>query len=69
LYRCIVSNNDTSFDYAKWELVDSGSNTINAADRIAAFYRPTINMSGRDIRQLMTGVEYPDATLLGAPFN
>ena len=69
LYRCIVSNNDTSFDYAKWELVDSGSNTINAADRIAAFYRPTINMSGRDIRQLMTGVEYPDATFLGAPFN
>lgn len=69
LYRCLVSNNDTSFDYSKWELVDSGSNTINAADRIAAFYQPTVNMTGRDIRQLMTGVEYPDATFLGAPFD
>ena len=69
LYRCIVSNGDTVFDYDKWELVESGSDTINATDRITAFYSPTVNMSGRDIRQLMAGVTYPNATFLGAPFD
>jgi hypothetical protein len=69
LYRCVVSNNDNVFNYDKWELVDSGSDTINAADRVAAFYHPTSNMSGRDIRQLMTGVTYPNATFLGASFE
>lgn len=69
LYRCVVSNSDTEFDYSKWELVESGSDTINATDRIAAFYAPTVNMSGRDIRQLMAGVTYPNATFLGAPFD
>jgi hypothetical protein len=57
------------FDYDKWELVESGSDTINATDRITAFYSPTVNMSGRDIRQLMAGVTYPNATFLGAPFD
>lgn len=69
LYRCVICNNDVEFDYTKWELVESGSNTINAADRVTAYYTPTVNMSGRDIRQLMTGIEYPDATFLGAPFD
>jgi hypothetical protein len=69
LYQCIVSNNDTIFDYDKWEQIYSNNSILNAADRIAAFYEPTANMTGRDLRQLMSGVVYPNATTIGAPFN
>lgn len=69
LYQCVVSNNDTIFDYDKWEQIFSDSSILNAADRIAAFYQPTDNMTGRDLRQLMSGVVYPNATVLGTPFN
>ena len=69
LYQCIVSNNDTIFDYSKWEQIYSNNSILNAADRIAAFYEPTANMTGRDLRQLMSGVVYPNATTLGTPFN
>ena len=69
LYQCTVSNNDLIFDYSKWQQIYSDNSILNAADRIAAFYRPTANMTGRDLRQLMNGIVYPNATTLGAPFN
>jgi hypothetical protein len=34
-----------------------------------AFYEPTVNMSGRELRQLMTGITYPNATVQGLEFN
>ena len=69
LYRCIISNNDSTFNYNNWEQILSDNSILNAADRIAAFYEPTSNMSGRDLRQLMSGVVYPNDTILGTPFN
>lgn len=69
LYQCVVSNNDTIFDYDKWEQIFSNSSILNAADRIAAFYEPTANMTGRDLRQLMSGIVYPNTTILGTPLN
>lgn len=69
LWRCVVSNNDSSFDIDKWILVRSDDSQLTAADRVLAFYKPTASMPGRDLRQLMLGTEYPDATFRGAPFG
>jgi hypothetical protein len=69
LWRCLVSNNDSSFDIAKWSLVSSDDPELTAADRSIAFYKPTASMPGRDVTQLMTGTEYPNATFLGARFG
>lgn len=68
LYQCVVSNNNAVFNYDNWIQIFSDNQMLNAADRIAAFYAPTVNMSGNDIRQLMSGVEYPNATIQGDDF-
>ena len=70
LYQCVVSNNNVAnFNYDQWVRIYSDNPILNAADRIMAFYQPTANMSGRDLRQLMLGVTYPNATVLGTPFG
>jgi hypothetical protein len=71
LWRCVVGNRtpQNTFNYDDWVEIFSDDPSLTAADRIAAFYAPTVNMTGRDIRQLMSGVEYPDATFLGTPFQ
>ena len=62
LYKCIESNSDEEFDYNKWELLGSDFAGINALDRIITYYQPSVNMPGRDLAQLMTGLEYPNST-------
>lgn len=69
LWRCVDSNNDSTFQISKWELVSADDPGLTAADRIIGFYRPDANMPGRDIRQLMTGVEYTNATFQGLDFE
>ena len=71
LWKCVVSNREVqnTFNYDDWEEIFADDRSLTAADRIAAFYAPTANMTGRDLRQLMSGVEYPDATVLGTPFS
>jgi hypothetical protein len=65
VYECTVSNNDTTFVPFKWAIVQSSSRKLNALDRIMAYYAPTINMPGRDLTQLMTGLTYPNAQYMG----
>jgi hypothetical protein len=68
VYQCIVSNNDSEFIFGKWERLTSGSNKLNALDRIIGYYQPTVNMPGVDLTQLVTGITYPNSTYLGNPF-
>jgi len=68
VYQCIISNNDTDFIFGKWELLNSGDFRLNALDRIAGYYRPTVNMPGMDMTQLVTGITYPNSTYLGNAF-
>jgi hypothetical protein len=68
LYQCIVSNNDTDFILGKWELVDSGDRRLNELDRIIGYYNPTINMPGRDLTQLVTGITYPGSVYMDNAF-
>ncbi len=69
LYKCIVSNTDASFDLAKWEPLQSDYPYINALDRIVTYYQPTVNMPGKYLPLLMTGLEYPNGTNLGNKFD
>lgn len=69
LWRCIASNADSVFTVTNWQQLESSNELLTAADRIAGFYRPTANMPGRQLSQLMTGVEYPLATFQGPEFN
>jgi len=69
LWQCINSNTSSTFVYEDWVQIYSDNSMLNAADRVAAFYDPTANMSGNDLRQLITGVEYPNSIVLGEPFD
>lgn len=40
-----------------------------AAERITQFYAPTVNMPGKDLGQLLSGVEYPNNTIMGKQFT
>ena len=68
LYRCAVANSDVTFTSGNWTRVYSSDPELTAADRVYAFYSPTINMPGNDPGQLMTGVEYENAVFLSPPF-
>jgi hypothetical protein len=68
LYQCIISNNDQDFIFGKWELLQAGNYKLNALDRIMGYYKPTVNMPGVDLTQLVSGISYPNATYLGNPF-
>ncbi len=69
LYQCIISNNDPTFVFGKWELLRSENTKINALDRIFGYYQPTVNMPGLDYTQLVNGVTYPNGTYYGNAFN
>jgi len=41
----------------------------NAVDRTWAYYNPTVGMPGRNLTQLMTGLEYPGVFVTGPTFD
>jgi hypothetical protein len=69
LWICVVSNNDNTFTFGKWELLNSGDRRLNALDRAEGYYQPTVNMPGRDLTQLFTGLTYPNTTYKGNAFE
>ena len=69
VWRCIESNNDTEFDSTKWILLQSDDRSINALDRIIAYYQPAINMPAKDLPQLVSGISYPGTVYYGNSFS
>ena len=68
VYQCIISNNDSEFEFGKWELLFSRDRQLNALDRIIGYYQPTVNMPGVDLTQLVSGITYPESTYQGNSF-
>lgn len=65
-------NGGTSFniDYTDSPIkAYAGAYIGNAADRVAAHYNPTVGMPGKDLAQVMTGIEYPGVRVTGADFD
>jgi len=69
IWRCIDSNNDTFFDPYKWVELSSDDRSINALDRIVAYYTPAINMPAKDLQQLVRGISYPGNVYYGNSFS
>jgi hypothetical protein len=44
-------------------------NLFNAAERIIEFYTATSGMPGKELPQLMSGIEYPGISVQGLPFD
>ena len=69
IYQARASSQGVSItpnqDYANWQIVPISDNRINAQDRIAVRYNPTSTMPGRDLRQLVSGIEYSGGTYHG----
>jgi len=55
------------FDPAQYTLVDSA--TLDAADRVIGLYAPTPNEPGRELAQVMVGIDYPGVQVMGPSFN
>ena len=69
IWRCKESNNDTVFDAGKWIELSSDDRSINALDRIVAFYEPAANMPAKDLQQLVRGISYPGNVYYGNSFS
>ena len=64
IYECIISNNDSEFDSDKWKKIRA-----SAVDKINGYYKPTESMPGKNLPQLLRGIEYENLTYVGAVFN
>jgi FG-GAP repeat len=56
------------FDFTKYTLLDDSA-LQSAADRITAFYDPQTGMPGRDLAQLMSGIDYPGVNVTGVTYE
>ena len=60
-------NSGTIFDPTEYTLVDES--TLDAADRVIGLYTPTPNEPGRELAQVITGIDYPGVQVMGPNFN
>ena len=56
------------FDYTKYTLLNA-EDFDNAADRITAYYEPTAGKPGKDLAQLLSGIEYPGVQVDGVTYE
>lgn len=68
VWICVVSNNDQEFILGKWQELQSDDRRLNALDRVKGYYQPTVNMPGKDLSQLFTGIEYANPQYVGNAF-
>ena len=55
------------FDPEQYTIVDES--TLDAADRVVGLYTPTPNEPGRELAQVITGIDYPGVQVMGPNFN
>lgn len=55
------------FNPAQYTLVDQA--TLDAADRVIGLYTPSPNEPGRELAQVMVGIDYPGVQVMGPNFN
>ena len=57
------------FDFTRFTRIDSGNVLLNAADRIVAYYEPETGMPGKNLDQLINGLQYPGTSIRGSEFR
>ena len=70
-YLAINANVTTEsiFDFTRFSRIDSGNVLLDATDRIIAYYEPEIGMPGKNLAQLVNGLEYPGINVQGTQFR
>lgn len=62
-----IINSGAIFDPTEYTLVDES--TLDAADRVIGLYTPTPNEPGRELAQVITGIDYPGVQVMGPLFT
>ena len=57
------------FDYTKFTKISPGNVLIRAADRVQTYYTASPGRLSKDLKQLMSGVDYPGTNVLGETFT
>jgi hypothetical protein len=57
------------FDYTKFTKLNPGNVLIRAADRIQTYYTASTGRLSKDLKQLMSGVDYPGTSVSGETFT
>jgi hypothetical protein len=57
------------FDFTRFSQIDSGNVLLNAIDRIVSYYQPTVGMTGKNLNELVYGLEYPGTSVIGPDFR
>jgi hypothetical protein len=60
-------NSGSIFDPEQYTIVDES--TLDAADRVIGLYTPTPNEPGRELAQVISGIDYPGVQVMGPNFN
>jgi len=57
------------FDFTRFSQIDSGNVLLNAIDRIVSYYQPTVGMTGKNLNELVYGLEYPGTSIIGPEYR
>ena len=68
IWECQIANSDIVFDANKWKKLQSDNPALNALDRIIGYYNPSSSMTPQDLKQLMSGITYPNDVYFGNSF-
>jgi len=60
---------ESIFDFTRFNRISSGNVLLNAVDRIISYYQPETGMPGKNLAQLVNGLEYPGNYVTGAEFK
>jgi len=67
--RIYFLNFDPAVDQVLEVTYIKSTELLNATERILSYYSPTSGMPGKDLAQLMTGIEYPNTVINGLPLG
>jgi hypothetical protein len=57
------------FDFTRYTKISSSNVLLNALDRVTSYYDPLVGMPGKNLPQLLTGIEYPGTTIIGPDYR
>ena len=57
------------FDFTRYSKISSSNVLLSAIDRVTTYYDPLVGMPGKNLPQLLTGMEYPGTSIRGPEYR
>jgi len=67
VYNCITATSASTFILEQWTLIPASD--LNGIDRTQGYYAPTVDMPGRDLSLVISGLDYPGVQVEGLNFS